>query len=316
MKTLGVSVIIVNWNTRDFLRDCLRLVYEQTQAITFEVIVIDNASSDDSAAMVRREFPQAILIKNPENRGFAAANNQGMAIAQGRHVLLLNPDTIVLDRAIEKTMAFADLHPDVGIVGCQVWENETKVQRTCFAFPSLRNLIVQKTGLRRLFPRSRFFGSDNMGWWDRDTESDVDVVSGMFMFVRNQAIRQVGMMDEDYFIYAEETDWCFRFWKAGWRCVFTPVARIIHRDGGNKSTDLVRVQTYVQFQKSMLIFYRKHRGLFGWFGARAVYLVSMSISSIVWSIGRLFKIEGNSQLKARLATAALRFYLFGTEPRL
>jgi len=313
---LDVSAIIVNWNTRDILRDCLRSVYEQTQAITFEVIVIDNASSDDSAAMVRREFPQAILIENPENRGFAAANNQGMKIGKGRYVLLLNPDTIVLDGAIEKTMAFADLHPDVGIVGCQVWESETKVQRTCFTFPSLRNLIVQKTGLRRLFPRSRFFGSANMGWWDRDTESDVDVVSGMFMFVRSQAIRQVGMMDEDYFIYAEETDWCFRFCKAGWRRVFTPVARIIHRDGGNKSTDPVRLQTYVQFQKSVLIFYRKHHGLLSWAGAKMIYLVSVLISSIVWNIGRLLNIGKNSQGKARLCTAALRFYLFGTEPRL
>jgi hypothetical protein len=314
MDTMDVSVVVVNWNTRDILRDCLRSVYEQTKDIRFEVIVIDNASSDDSAAMVRREFPQAILIENPENRGFAAANNQGMKIGKGRYVLLLNPDTIVLDGAIEKTMAFADLHPDVGVVGCQVLENETKIQRTCFAFPSLRNLILQESGLRRLFPRSRFFGAADMGWWDRNTERDVDVVSGMFMLARREAIEQVGLMDEDYFIYAEETDWCFRFWRAGWRCVFTPLARIIHRDGGSKSTMQTSVKMFVQQQKNMLIFYRKNRGPVAWMMAKIIYSVDMLVRAIIWKTAAFFQSGGKAHLKARQSVAALKFHLFGIEP--
>ena len=132
-------MLVVNWNTSKLLQACLNSIYARTANCQFEVIVIDNASSDDSAAMVKKEFPQVILIENSENRGFAAANNQGMAIARGRYVLLPNPDTIVLDKAIEKTMAFADLHPDVGVVGCQVLKNETKIQCTCFAFPSIGN---------------------------------------------------------------------------------------------------------------------------------------------------------------------------------
>jgi GT2 family glycosyltransferase len=312
---IDVSIIIVNWNIRDILRDCLRSVYEQTRVIAFEVIVIDNASSDDSVAMVREEFPQVILIENSENRGFAAANNQGIRIAQGRYILLLNPDTIVLDKAIEKTVVFADSHPDVGVVGCQVLENDTKIQRTCFAFPSVGNLILQKTGLRRLFPRSRLFGREDMGWWNRDTQRDVDVVSGMFMLVRHEAIEQVGLMDEDYFVYAEETDWCFRFRQAGWRCVFAPVGKIIHLDGGNKSTDKVIVKMYVQFQKSILIFYRKNRGSVAWMMARVIYCVDMLIRVLIWKTVALFQRDDKTLLKARKSVAALGFFLFGIEPK-
>jgi GT2 family glycosyltransferase len=311
---MDISIIIVNWNTRDCLRDCLRSVYEQTKNICFEVIVIDNTSTDGSAAMVKKEFPQTILLENSENRGFAAANNQGMAIAKGRYVLLLNPDTIVLDRTIKKTMDFADSHPDVGVVGCQVLENETKIQRTCFAFPSLSNLILQKTDLHRLFPRSRFFGRVDMGWWDRKTERDVDVVSGMFMLVRHKAIEQVGLMDEDYFIYAEETDWCFRFWLASWRRVFTPVGRIIHRDGGNKSTDKARVKMYVQLQKSMMIFYRKNCGLFTWMIAKIIYSVEMLAKAVFWKIVSLIQNRDRARLETQKSLAALKFHLFGIEP--
>ena len=124
-----VSIIIVNWNTRDILRGCLDSVYKQTQGIDFEVIVVDNASSDGSAEMVKQEFPPITLIANLGNRGFAAANNQGMQIAIGRYVLLLNPDTIILDGAIQKTVAFADNHQSIGVLGCQVWLNDNEIQK-------------------------------------------------------------------------------------------------------------------------------------------------------------------------------------------
>jgi hypothetical protein len=315
MKPLDVSVIIVNWNTRDILRDCLRSVYEQTRDIRYEVIVVDNASSDGSAEMVREEFSQVILIENAENRGFAAANNQGMAIAHGRYVLLLNSDTIVLDGAIQKTLIFADQQTEMAVVGCQVWENENETQRTCFAFPSVKNMCILHAGLRRMFPRSRLFGWIDYGWWDRTTLMEVDVVSGMFMLVRREAIDQVGLMDEDYFVYAEETDWCFRFWKAGWRCVFTPNARIIHLDGGNKSTDQVSMKMFVQLQKSILIFHRKHHGRLSWMVAKAVYILSMLVRYVVFSASSFFDIDSNSSKRAAQSLAALKFHMFGTEPK-
>jgi GT2 family glycosyltransferase len=310
-----VSILIVSWNTCKLLKDCLLSVYDQTKVIDFEVIVIDNASTDGSAEMVKKEFPQAILISNPDNRGFAAANNQGMKIAKGRYVLLLNPDTIVLDGAIQKSVAYADDHQDIGILGCQVWLNNKEIQQTCFSFPSVCGLIIQKTGLCRMFPRSGVFGREKMVGWNRDTEREVDVVSGMFMLVRKSAIDQVGLMDEDYFVYAEETDWCFRFRRAGWKCVFTPTARIIHLDGGSKSTEQISVRMFVQQQKSLLIFYKKQRGVVSWAVARGIYILSMLFRYSVFVILSLLMRDDNFSRKTAQSLAAMKFHLFGIEPK-
>jgi GT2 family glycosyltransferase len=315
MTPRDVSIIVVNWNTRDVLRGCLESVYTQTKDITFEVVVVDNASSDGSAEMVKKEFPLALLIENTKNRGFAAANNQGMRIAKGHYVLLLNPDTIVLEGAIQKTVAYADHRPEIGVVGCQVWENDTTLQLTCFRFPSVGNLILQKSGLCRLFPRSGVVGREKMAGWNRDTECEVEVVSGMFMLVRQEAIDQVGVMDEDYFIYAEETDWCFRFKRAGWKCVFTPIARIIHLDGGSKSTEQISVRMFVQQQKSLLIFFKKQRGQFSWIAAKTIYTFSMLIRYAVFITLSLFQRDHRAFKKAAQSLAAIKFHLFGIEPQ-
>jgi GT2 family glycosyltransferase len=310
-----VLIVIVNWNTREILRNCLRSVYEQTREINFKVVVVDNASSDGSAEMVKKEFSQANLISNSDNRGFAAANNQGMKVAQGRYILLLNPDTIVLDGAIQKSVAYADDHQDIGVLGCQVWLNDKEIQQTCFSFPSVYGLIAQEMGLRHLFPRAGVFGREKMVGWNRDTEREVDVVSGMFVLVRREAIEQVGLMDEAYFVYAEETDWCFRFKRAGWKCAFTPTARIIHLDGGSKSTDQISVRMFVQQQKSLLIFYKKQRGLLSWIVAKIVYIFSMLIRYAIFVILLLFQRDNKTLEKAAQSLAAAKFHLFGVEPK-
>lgn len=272
---MDVSIIIVNWNTRDILRDCLRSVYEQTRDISFEVIVIDNASNDGSAEMVKREFPQVRPIENTENRGFAAANNQGMKIAGGQYVLLLNPDTIVLDRAIEKTVTFADLRPDVGILSCSVLNEDGSFQDTCFTFPSITNFVLSALGLPKLWPTNRFFGRVRMSWFDWKHEQDVDVVVGCFMLVRRAAIDRVGLMDEGYFMYAEETDWCYRFQKAGWRIVYAPVGKICHL--GGRSTKLLPERMFLQLQGSILQFIHKHR-------SKPVYILSCLLTSLHFAL--------------------------------
>jgi hypothetical protein len=310
-----VSIIIVNWNTRDILRDCLKSIYSQINNISYELIVVDNASTDGSATMVKKEFPKVILIENFRNAGFAAANNQGMQIATCRYFLLLNPDTIILDGAIQKTVMFADEHTDIGVLGCQVWLNEKEIQQTCFSFPSLPGLIFQEAGLRRLFPQSHFLGRSNYGWWDRRNEMDVDVVSGMYMLVRREAVNQVGLMDEDYFVYAEETDWCYRFWKAGWRCTFTPKARIIHLDGGSKSTAQISKKMFVQMQKSMLIFYKKQKGCGSWLCAKSIFLLSMLFKYLIFTVLSFFKKNNSFYKKSQQTLAALMFHLLRIEPR-
>ena len=308
-----VSVIVVNWNTCDLLRDCIRSIIEETRA-SHEVIVVDNASSDGSAEMVAAEFSGVVLIANTDNRGFAAANNQGLRIARGRHLLLLNPDTIVLDGAIDKMLDWLRRHPDVGCVGCQVLEGPEVIQRTCFADAGPLNHFIEEMGLTRLAPRIPFFGRHWYQSWDRRSEREVDVVSGMFMLVPRPVLEKVGLLDEAFFIYSEEADWCRRIRKAGWRCVFSPEAQIIHLDGGSKSTAQIRSRMYIQMQKSHVIYARKHYGLPGLLAARAVYVSSAVLRLGVFGLLRLVRSDETTRARIRLSMAALRYHLLGREP--
>jgi GT2 family glycosyltransferase len=264
-----VSVIVVNWNTCALLHQCLQSVYAEAGSITCEVIVVDNGSTDGSVEMVQREFDDAKLLANSDNRGFAAANNQGMAIAMGRYVLLLNSDTIVLDRAIEKTVAFADHHPDTAVIGCRVLNPDHTLQNSCFMFPSLLNWFLFATYLYRLFPRSRLFGREQMTWWSRNDSREVDVVTGCYMLVRKETIDEVGLMDERFFMYAEETDWCYRFKAKGWKNRFTPDAEIIHIGGASAAK--LGARRAQMIDQSMVRYMFKH-----WSRPRAVIGVYMN----------------------------------------
>jgi GT2 family glycosyltransferase len=315
--TPDVSVVIVNWNAKDYLRDCLRSIAEQTRECSYEVIVVDNASRDGSQDMLISEFPRVRAILNDDNPGFAGGNNRGLRVAQGRYVLLLNPDTLVLDGAIDKCVAYADSLREerVGVLGCQVWEDAMTIQRTCFRFPSPLNTLLNMLGLTQRHPDSRFFGRAEMGWWDRRDERDVDVVSGMFMLVRREAMDEVGLMDDDYFIYGEEADWCYRFWKHGWRCVFTPRARILHLEGGGQSTKLASARMYVQLQKSLLLFHRKNRGVVSWALAQTIYAVVMPLRSFAFAAPALLGRNERRRGKFLQAVAATRYHLFRIEPQ-
>ncbi len=275
MKRYDLSIIIVNWNTRELLRDCLASVYEQTWPVGLEVIVVDNASSDGSVEMLEAQFPQVTVIANDTNVGFAAANNQGMEIARGRYVLLLNSDTVVLDGAIDKALAYAQRHPEAAVVGCRVLNADRTLQNTCFMYPSVLNMTLAASYLYKLFPRSRFFGRERMTWWPRDDEREVDVVTGCFMMVRREAIEQVGMFDTNYFVYGEETDWCYRFKAAGWKVLFTPEAEIIHLGGA--SSRKIRPAMILQLRASVLYFMKKHRG-------RAAYLAALALTALFFAV--------------------------------
>jgi GT2 family glycosyltransferase len=251
---VDVSVIIISWNTRELLAACLLSVYEQNRGALLEVIVVDNASVDGSAAMVRELFPEVILVANTYNRGFAAANNQGLRLAGGRYVLLLNPDTVILDDAIGRAAKL--MPPDTAALGVRVLNADGSLQPTCFMCPSPLNLMLSCTYLYKLFPRSRFFGRERMGWWRRDDARQVEVVTGCFLMVRRSAIDCVGLLDERFFVYGEETDWCYRFRKAGWKVAFTPAASIIHYGGA--STAQTASAMSLQRRGSILLFIKKH----------------------------------------------------------
>jgi GT2 family glycosyltransferase len=181
-----------------------------------------------------------------------------MRIAQGRYVLLLNSDTIVLNDAIQRAARFADGHLDAGVVGCRVLNADRSLQVTCFMFPSALNLLLWITYLYKLFPRSRFWGRGRMTWWNRDDVREVDVVTGCFMLVRREAIDRVGLMDEQFFMYAEEADWCYRFYQAGYKRLFTPEVQIIHLGGA--SSDQIKPRMIAEWRKSTLLYFKKHTG--------------------------------------------------------
>lgn len=308
---MDVSVIIVNWNTKQLLRDCLFSVCEHAGNIDYEIIVIDNASTDRSTEMVKTDFPQVVLLENPDNRGFATANNQGMAIAKGRYVLLLNSDTIVLDNAIANTVHFADENPQAAVIGCRVLNPDRTLQQTCFMFPSVLNMVLSSTYLYKMFPKSRFFGREQMTWWDRNDVRSVDVVTGCFMLVRRGAIEQVGMMDESFFMYGEETDWCYRFRKNGWEVMFAPVGQIIHF--GGQSTAQKPVAMIVQLRLSILKFMKKHYNLVTYFIARLLVALFFATRLPIWLTKAIIQpaARNESVIKVKAYCRGVMSALFG-----
>ena len=308
----AVSIIVVNWNTRDLLRGCIASILAETQ-VPHEIIVIDNASSDGSAGMVAAEFPEVRLIANLGNQGFAAANNQGLAIAQGQNVLLLNPDTVVLDHAIDRMLTWLAAQPEVGCVGCQVLEAPGVIQQTCFADPTPANLTITELGLMRLARWFSIFGQPWYRSWDRCSERMVDVVSGMFMLVPRTVLNAVGPLDPAFFVYAEEADWCRRIRQAGYTCIFSPVAQILHFDGGGKSTVQIKSRMHVQMQKSHLIYARKHHGAVGYMAVKALFVVSAALRVMAFSILRLLRGGALASAHIRLSMASLRYHLLGQD---
>jgi len=309
-----VSVVVVSWNTRGLLRNCLGSILSCAGGVPFEIIVIDNASSDGSADMVAADFPTAKIIRNVRNRGFAAANNQGLRVARGRYVLLLNPDTLILNGAIAETVRFADAHPDAAVVGCHTLCGDGRLQYNCFLFPSLVNLFLSLTRLNRLYPRNRFFGRERMTWWDYDTPRIVDVVAGCFMLVRRRAIDDVGLMDESYFMYSEETDWCWRFRRNGWKTMYTPDATIVHFREGSTSQCAAYMQ--ILHRRSLLLFLERKSGTATRWVANALFTVAAIVR--LPALGLAWLRGGDSRKTAahrgRLYIAALKFHVAGSVP--
>ena len=255
---LDVSIIIVNWNGKELLRKCLDHVVSTTQQVTYEVIVVDNASSDGSQAMVREAFPSVRLIENSDNCGFARANNQGIVVSQGRYVLLLNSDAFVQENTIDAMVAFMDEHPEGGMSGCKLLFEDGQLQPSCFAFPTIRSELYIALHLDKFFPRSREFGRYRMTYWDFNDVREVDVILGAFMLVRREAVDVVGLMDKSYFMYSEEFDWCFRFKASGWKILYNPEVDAIHLWGG--SSKQVPAQTLIRMYQSRIQFFRQHYG--------------------------------------------------------
>ncbi len=262
------SVIIVNYNAAPLLADCLRSLEEAAPRHRLEVLIVDNASADNSVDLARNWHPDParidtpIIFANTENLGFTGGNNQGLRRAAGRHLILLNNDTVVFPGAFSEAIDYLDAHPDVGAAGLQLLNDDGSIQLSCRRFPSFSQALFNRYSLlTRLFPDNRFSRSYLMTDFGHDRIQDVDWVSGACLTLRREVLDTVGPLDERFFMYSEDVDFCYRVWQAGWRVTYLPFARVTHLIGG--SSRRARFRTLYERHRSMYKFYKKHysRGL-------------------------------------------------------
>lgn len=250
-----VSIIIISYNTRQMTLECIQTVIDET-TVPYELIVLDNASPDGSAEAVAEAYPDIMLMAETENLGYAKGNNVAVTHARGEYILLLNPDTLILDGAIDKMMDFAKRRPDAGIWGCKHLTADRKLNESCcWRRLTLWNVFCRTTGLTGIFPNSELFNSENYGGWDRNNERQIDVVIGAFMLMKRDFWDQLGGFDLRYIMYGEETDLCLRAAAAGAAPLLYPDAEIVHYQSASQT---VRVDKQIRMLKGKLTLIDTH----------------------------------------------------------
>jgi GT2 family glycosyltransferase len=277
---MDLSVVIVNWNVKDLLRQCLQSVQiaaAHAPNLTTEIIVVDSASADGSPDMVRAEFPSVRLLASPDNLGYAGGNNAGVELATGRALFLLNPDTVVDSAALTEMMAYLAAHPAVGALGPQLRWPDGSVQSSRRRFPTPGSLFWESTLLGQWFPDNKHTRRYHLADIGPEQPQRVDWVVGAAMLIRREAWAQVGPIDPDFFMYFEETDWCRRCAEAGWEIHYLPAAWVVHFEG--KSSEQVVAARTLRFQRSKLRYTRKY---FGGSWARGLRLFLWSTFAVQW----------------------------------
>jgi GT2 family glycosyltransferase len=268
-----LSIIIVNWNVRDLLRACLHAIAETAGELVAETIVVDSASADDSVAMIETEFPWVRLIACDENVGFPRGNNLGLAQARGAHILLLNPDTVLRLGALQTMVAYLQSNPTVGAVGPKLLNPDGSVQSSRRRFPTMTTMLYESTWLEGVAPATvldQYYARD----LSDDETADVDWVTGACIMVPRAVVEQVGGLDEGYYMYSEELDWCRRIKDAGWRVVYLPAAEVVHHVG--KSSEQAVTARHINFQRAKLRYARTYYGASQATMLRAYLLASYS----------------------------------------
>ncbi|WZL73650.1 glycosyltransferase family 2 protein [Clostridiaceae bacterium 35-E11] len=254
---MDLSIIIVNYNTKELTKQTLNSIFTKTHNFLYEVFVVDNASTDDSIEMIQEEFPQVKLIQNAQNLGFSKANNIAIRQSKGRYILLLNSDTVVIDDCLEKCIQHMDKHVNIGALGCKVILPDGNLDLACKrSFPTPEVSMYRILGLSKLFPKSKKFGQYNLTYVDENEIHEIDCLVGAFMMIRREVIEAVGLLDEDFFMYGEDVDWCYRMKEAGWKIVYYPKAQIVHYKGG--SSKKKNPKLIYEFYRAMYLFYNKH----------------------------------------------------------
>lgn len=254
---MDLSIIIVNYKSKDFTRGCIESIKKNTRKISYEIIVIDNNSKDGCIEILSHQHSDVKMIANPENSGFSKANNIAAVISKGRYILYLNPDTVVYEETLDKMVKYMEEHPDVGIAGCRVENPDGTMQRACRrSIPTPKIAFFRLSGLSKLFPNSKTIGKYNLSYIDENQEVEVEAVSGAFLMCRRTVYEQIKGFDEDYFMYAEDIDFCFKARQYGWKVMFYPDTRITHFKG--QSSKQMSLTATKAFYDSMAIFFNKN----------------------------------------------------------
>jgi GT2 family glycosyltransferase len=304
-----LSVIIVSWNCRQDLDGALRSILAGQEGLAIEIILVDNNSDDGTVEFVAKNFPAVTILKNDRNVGFAAANNQAMRVAQGRYILLLNPDTITHPNALTALVQFMDRHTTAWAVGPMLLNRDDTKQRTGVRFPNAWNILSETFFLDRLFPYSRLFGRHKELYRDPEVARTVDYVQGSCLMVRAEVLTRLGVLDEQFFMYFEETDWCYRMRENGGEVWIEPAARVIHFGGSDAGHYDAR--RLVHYHRSLLQFYRKHYSSASQIALRAVLILRSFVRILVWFAFLILqprlRTHALSAIKGYLSTLALSF---------
>ena len=287
-----LSICILNWNTRALLGACLESLYADGDSRDWQVLVVDNASTDGSAAMVARRFPQVELVAVGENAGFSRGNNLGLARARGRYWLLLNPDTRVTVGALGALVGFMDGCPEAGVAGPKLLNEDGSLQLSCGVGPNLKTEIANKFLLHKFFP---FF---KLGRWDHSEIRVVDWVGGACLLARREAAEAVGLLDPEIYMFHEDLEWCTRMRKGGWKVVYYPLSRVYHI--GGQSTRKNFAEMLVVSQRSQFYLFHKHFGRGRLRALRLLTIVEMVLRSVIWSAVFLLFAARRNESRQRL----------------
>ena len=301
MHRIDLSIIIVNFNTGPYILRCLESIFRSGKGDSWEIFVIDNGSTDGSAAAVKEGFPEVHCVGTGVNLGFAKANNEAFRMARGKYLLLLNPDTNVRETTIERLVTFMDTHPQAGVAGAQLLNGDGSKQNSIANFPSLATELLNKSLLRRFFPE-KFPGKERT----YREPIEVDSVIGACMMVRREAVAQVGLLDENYFLFLEETDWCYRMKRAGWRIYHVPQAEIYHYQG--KSAEKDRKSAKLEYYRSRYHFFKKNKGRLQWFILLAGLMIRLSFQLAFAGLACISTLFAFEKRRRRFSTLA---YLMG-----
>jgi GT2 family glycosyltransferase len=293
---MKLSIVIICWNDLKVIGECLRSIYTGTHSIGFEVIISDNGSSDGSVEFIHQNYPQARVVENPANLGFAKGNNVGIRVSKGEYVLILNPDTIIHDGALDKWIASADRHPEAGAFGCRVLNVDGSYQHPAQPFPTIRRQWIAALYLRPLAYVSKVFISDMYTGWKGDTERTIDWQCGCCVLFRGNLLKRLGGFDEQFFYHYEEVDLCRRVWEAGYPILYTPEASITHL--GGQSVNRFPIRFALESYRNRYRYFYKHYGRKGAHRCRSVSLAWLRVRQLGYGLAGLVK--PTDALKSRM----------------